>query len=85
MDSIWRCKLCGKTAKTRQIIKRHAETHIKGVSHGCHLCKKSFSTTHNLKSHISRIHSALVNCNLCGKAGMTKANYSCHKKNKHAS
>ena len=39
----WKCKVCGKIAKRTQ-TKRHAETHIEGLSYSCPMCSKSCST-----------------------------------------
>ena len=43
-NGVWKCKVCGKTAKRSGNIKQHAESHIEGMSHACHICNKSFST-----------------------------------------
>ena len=32
-QDFWKCKVCGKTAKTKSDLKRHTETHIEGVLH----------------------------------------------------
>ena len=74
-EGLRKCKVCGKTAARKGGIRRHAETHIEGVSHACHICKKIFSTRNNLQYHISAIHSELVSCDLCGKSGMNKQAY----------
>ena len=41
-EGLWRCKVCGKTNKQKIDTKRHAEAHIEGVSHACHICRKLF-------------------------------------------
>ena len=79
----WKCKVCEKTAKTKQKIKNHSETHIKGVSHPCDICNKTFPTRHSLESHVYGIHSSLFTCDVCGKAGMNKATYRSHKQKNH--
>ena len=53
---LWKCKECGKSATTKQQVKLHAEVHIEGVSHSCHICNKLFSTRHHRQVHISRTH-----------------------------
>merc|ERR1712126_3227 len=68
----WKCKICHQTAKTRQILKRHVETHVQGVIHSCGICKKTFSTSNTLSTHIADIHSALYLCQVCGRKDMHK-------------
>jgi len=74
-----RCKVCGKTADTKQVIRRHAETHIEGVSHDCSICSKTFSIRRNLKQHIYNIHSELLSCDVCGKSEMNRKAHYKHK------
>jgi len=31
-DSVWKCKVCGKTSKHKGTLKEHAESHIEGMS-----------------------------------------------------
>ena len=76
----WKCKICDQTAKNRLIIKRHAETHIQGVIHSCSICKKTFSTSNNLSTHVSDIHSALYLCQVCGRKDMNKKAVRKHKR-----
>ena len=52
----WSCNQCGKTAKTKQHIKAHAETHVPGLSHVCVYCNKTFKTSNTLQNHISLTH-----------------------------
>ena len=54
---IWQCKVCAKTSKQRCDMKNHAETHIDGVTHACHICNKTCTTRKWLKVHIARNHS----------------------------
>ena len=83
-EGIWMCKNCGKTAKDKSLLKRHAETHIQGVQHTCHLCKKISSTRIQLKGHIANMHSGIsFDCDMCSKTGMTKNGFYKHKKNTH--
>ena len=82
-SNMWRCKLCAKTANTKQHIQFHAETHIEGMSHGCHICSKTFTNKNNLNTHVSYIHSELFSCEICEKAGMNRQAYRNHKRSKH--
>ena len=47
----WRCKSCGKTAKTASDIRRHAEIHIDGLSFDCPVCQESFRSRNSLNRH----------------------------------
>merc|ERR1712179_439905 len=38
-DGMWKCKVCGKTKVDKSHIREHAESHIEGMSHLCHICK----------------------------------------------
>ena len=80
IDQVWTCKLCGKRATNKTNIRRHAETHIGGMSYNCHLCSKSFPAKHPLQKHISNIHCELFSCEICGKSGMTRDMNRYHKK-----
>ena len=80
-EDIWQCKECTKTSRLKMNIRKHAETHIGGVSHTCHLCNKTYSTRNSLQVHISNVHSELsFSCNICDKSGMTKIGYMNHKR-----
>ena len=50
------CKVCHKPSKKRQDARRHAETHIQGVSHPCNICGKLYRSTSSLKMHQHRHH-----------------------------
>ena len=80
-DGVYTCKVCGKAGHNYQNMFRHAETHIEGISHACHICNKSFSTRPTLRNHIL-IHSELLSCDLCGKSGMNKKSYYDHKQSR---
>ena len=41
-DKIFRCSLCGKTAKQKIHIQHHVETHMDGLEFPCQLCDKTF-------------------------------------------
>ena len=75
MQSVW------KIIKKRGVIKDHAETHIEGISHTCHICSKLSSTRKALKVHILDVHSQqLFNCNICGKSEMKRIVFKHHKR-----
>ena len=82
-DGVWKCKICAKTNLQNSYMRRHAESHIEGISHACHICSKSLSTRKSLKDHINKIHSELSTCDLCGKSGMNKMSYYTHKQKQH--
>ena len=55
-DGAWKCKVCGKTNTHKRVMRGHAETHIEGMAHACHICNKSFPYRPNLRKHIANIH-----------------------------
>ena len=81
--SIWKCKTCGRTATQKTAMRKHAETHIEGMSHACHICSKTFPNRPCLQMHISGIHSQLFSCDLCGKSEMNRGAYNKHKQRNH--
>ena len=50
----WSCNQCGKTAKTKQHIKAHAETHVPGLSHVCVYCNKTVSLWRTLNCLVAK-------------------------------
>jgi len=82
-EGVWKCKVCGKSSKDSGNIRRHAETHIEGLSYACHICSKNYPNRNGLRVHINMIHSELLCCDLCGKTGMNKKSYYDHKKKHH--
>merc|ERR1719322_2105376 len=82
-EETWKCKVCSKLSKQIGHIKRHAETHIEGMSRICKICSKTFPNRHGLANHISYIHSQLISCDVCGKAGMNKKAYNYHRRQNH--
>ena len=54
---LWECKVCGKTTRKKGDTKKHAETHIEGISHTRQICSKLFSTRDSLQVHTRKIHS----------------------------
>ena len=49
-DLKWECKVCGKATKLRSDIRRHIETHIRGISHNCNQCGK---VTWSTRAHLA--------------------------------
>ena len=78
-ENIWNCKVCGKTTTRKQVIESHAETHIEGISHVCHICNKTFSTRPGRRQHVFDIHSELFSCDICAKTGMNRKLFKIHK------
>ena len=52
----WKCKECGKTMTEKNNMKRHIETHVKGMSFICLLCDKTCKSSNALNVHKSRMH-----------------------------
>ena len=50
-SGVYKCKLCGKTAKQSNDLKKHIETHIDGVSYPCQLCGKTFRSRNSYNTH----------------------------------
>merc|ERR1719245_2180645 len=82
-EGTWKCKVCSKISKDISNIRQHAETHIDGMSHICQICSKTFSNRPGLRVHTYNIHSQLVSCDVCGKAGMNKLAFRNHKRQNH--
>jgi len=82
-DGVWHCKVCGKTNTHKKNMQQHAESHVEGMSHVCHICNKILSNRPSLRMHIKDIHSELLSCDLCGKPGLNKKNYYAHKRTQH--
>ena len=58
IDGYWNCKVC-RTTKIRNHktdYRRHAETHLEGVSHPCNICGKLFRSSKAHRKHV-KIHS----------------------------
>ena len=78
-ENLWKCTKCGKTSRQKQVIRQHAETHIEGMSHACHLCTKTFTNRNTMKVHISNNHTGVFTCDICEKFGMTRSAFNQHK------
>ena len=76
----WQCKVCGKISKGKFQIKQHAETHIKGIEHPCHIYNKTCANRPALSVHILDYHSSVTfSCNICGKSDMMRSAYKHHR------
>jgi len=56
---VWSCIVCGKIAadpKTKANLKRHTETHIKGIPWPCDICGKVSGSKSGLAQHRSKYH-----------------------------
>ena len=82
-DGVWKCKVCGKSSTLKGNIQVHAESHIEGMSHACHICNKSFPNRPTLRIHNNRYHTELFSCDLCGKSGMNRSSLHNHKARQH--
>ena len=52
----WKCKECGKLMQEKNNLKRHIETHLKGLLFTCQMCKKTCKSSNSLSVHKSRFH-----------------------------
>ena len=52
----WKCSQCSYSMKGRGHVLEHAEMHIKGYSHECMYCDKTYSMKRNIRHHIRRFH-----------------------------
>ena len=50
------CTVCGKIGTDIRNMRRHAETHIEGLSYSCNICDKSFRSKNSLGCHKSTYH-----------------------------
>ena len=49
--NMWKCTVCGKTAKHKPGVSRHVEIHIEGLSFPCNICEQVFSSSSALRRH----------------------------------
>jgi len=52
----WKCIECGKIMQEKNNLKRHIETHLKGLFFPCQLSKKTCKSSNSLSVHKSRFH-----------------------------
>ena len=55
-NGCWGCKKCGKVMRKKQHISNHAESHLEGYKHPCHICGKCSRTRNALTNHIHYAH-----------------------------
>jgi len=56
VDGNLTCTMCGKVGRDVRNMRRHAETHIDGLSYPCNICDKTFRNKHQLQCHKSSYH-----------------------------
>merc|ERR1712098_281800 len=57
IDGIYKCKICGKSAKMIHHIKQHIEgIHLEGFLHHCNICGKEARSCNSLAQHKSIAH-----------------------------
>ena len=56
MDGVWMCSECSYENTNKGKIRRHIETHIKGLIYTCKVCYKEYGTRNNWQSHIDKVH-----------------------------
>ena len=52
------CTVCGKVGKDVRNMRRHAETHIGGLSYPCNICDKTFRSKNAVNCHVYQLHKA---------------------------
>ena len=57
---LWECLTCGKTTKTSSQIRKHAESHIEGLSFPCQQCGSTFRTRPLLAKHKQKHKGSLI-------------------------
>ena len=66
----YNCQECSYSTKHRACIFRHSKIHHKDKQYKCDQCCNAYTSTHNLKCHISNKHgekAPMFMCNMCGK------------------
>ena len=56
VDGVLMCTACEYKTKDNSNIKRHAETHLEGLSYSCNLCDKDFRFRDSLNKHKYTAH-----------------------------
>ena len=57
VNGVWKCKMCEKTLKDKQDMRRHIEgKHLEGVQYPCDKCEKVLRSRNALRIHIKTIH-----------------------------
>ena len=56
-DGLFHCKVCGKSAKQKIVVKNHIEAkHLEGIEIPCPICGKIFRSKHSLTQHSFKSH-----------------------------
>ena len=55
-DGNYVCTVCGKAGRDTGNMKRHAMTHIEGLTYNCTICDKTFRSKNALRGHIYGFH-----------------------------
>ena len=55
-SGLWTCKTCKKTDRSKSALRKHAETHITGLSFPCQDCTEIFTTRGRLAHHKHENH-----------------------------
>ena len=56
VDGNLACTVCGKVGRDVRNMRRHAETHIDGLSYPCNICDKTFRSKNALNCHVYGYH-----------------------------
>ena len=56
VDGVWICLECNYENTNKGKIRRHIETHIKGLIYTCKVCHKEYGTRNSWQSHIDKVH-----------------------------
>ena len=56
----WKCKTCQKIFRKKDQLRRHAETHVSGLSFSCHHCTERFPTQARRSSHKQDKHRDVI-------------------------
>ena len=60
VDGIWKCKVCGKTFKSKTKLRYHVETHIPELKYTCTFCDMQLNTRNSREDHIRRKHKNIL-------------------------
>ena len=85
-NSIWSCKICGKTRSLKNKLEQHMETHVTGISYPCNMCGKIFKSRPSYYNHKSKLHKPdqhdqkKVTCDICPFSSVNDMNIKKHMK-----